>query len=96
MYIVHMKRVTPTQARRNWFRLLDEVSRGEVVVLERNGRRIVLRLEEIPEQEEGEVPAYGDLLSVPEADRADEWGWEWEAPGRDLGMVAEGPEEDGG
>ena len=95
MYTVHMKRVTPTQARRNWFRILDEVSRGEVVVLERNGRRIVLRLEEAAEPEETAVPDYRELLHIEGAERADEWGWEWEAPGRDLGMVAEEPEEDG-
>jgi hypothetical protein len=37
LYIVRMKRVTASEARRNWFRLLDEVAAGAVVVIERGG-----------------------------------------------------------
>ena len=48
---------------------------------------------EAREREETAVPAYGELLRIEGADRADEWGWEWEAPGRDLGLVADGPED---
>ena len=35
-----MKRVTASDARKNWFRLLDEAAAGEVVVIERAGTRI--------------------------------------------------------
>lgn len=75
LYIVHMKRVTASEARRNWFRLLDEVVEGEVVVIERKGRRIQLRREP---GEVGDVPDYSRLIrtsgDVAEADR---WGWAW-------------------
>ena len=76
MYIVHMKRVTASEARKNWFRLLDEVAQGSEVCIERGGRRIVLRRE----PEEGEatsLPDYSALLRVPRVDEADEWGWTW-------------------
>lgn len=93
MYIVHMKRVTPTQARRHWFRLLDEVAAGEVVLIERKGQRIVLRREE--GLRPGAAPScedYSRLLTVPELDRAETWGWEWVGPGVEL-AVREEPEE---
>ena len=84
MYTVHMKRLTPTEARRNWFRILDEVVAGEVIVLQRKGRRIVLRLEEPVPGDWVAAPSYDDLLRVEDGDRADEWGWEWRGPGGDL------------
>ena len=37
MYNVHMKRVTASEARRNWFRLLDEIAGGEQVVITSEG-----------------------------------------------------------
>ncbi len=96
MYSVHMKRVTATEARRNWFRLLDEVAAGETVVIERKGRRIVLRREEA-RRARGARSAedYRGLLEVPELERADAWGWEWKEAGADL-VLREEPEEPGG
>lgn len=71
-----MKRVTASEARRNWFRLLDEVAQGVVVCIERGGRRIVLRRE--AESESGaELPDYGALVRVPKLEEADAWGWTW-------------------
>lgn len=81
MYTVHMKRVTATEARQNWFALLDAVAGGEVVVIERHGRRIVLRREELGESAAAEVPDYSKILRVRDLDRADQWGWEWTADG---------------
>jgi antitoxin (DNA-binding transcriptional repressor) of toxin-antitoxin stability system len=78
-----MKRVTATEARKSWFRILDEVVAGEEVCVERNGRRIVLRAEE-EAIESAEVPDYGRLLQVPAAEEADRWGWEWTGPGEEL------------
>lgn len=76
MYIVHMKRVTASEARKNWFRLLDEVAQGAVVCIERGGRRIVLRRE--PERAaEGELAEYDALIRVPHLEEADRWGWSW-------------------
>jgi antitoxin (DNA-binding transcriptional repressor) of toxin-antitoxin stability system len=77
-----MKRLTPTQARRNWFRLLDEVAAGEVVLIERRGRRIVLKAEESAAADDAPAGVdYRSILNVPDLDRADEWGWEWVGPG---------------
>ena len=71
-----MKRVTASEARKNWFRLLDEVVQGEVVCIERGGRRILLQRE--PEEREGvTLPDYAVFLHVPDVDEADKWGWSW-------------------
>jgi antitoxin (DNA-binding transcriptional repressor) of toxin-antitoxin stability system len=76
-----MKRVTVSEARKQWFRLLDEVAAGEVVVLERKGRRLVLRREDAKsERVEHKLPDYSRLLRVPQAELADQWGWDWQGP----------------
>jgi antitoxin (DNA-binding transcriptional repressor) of toxin-antitoxin stability system len=80
-----MKRVTASEARKHWFRLLDEVAAGEIVIPERKGGRLVLRLDEAgPEAAPRTVPDYKDLLRVPDADKADQWTWEWHGPEQDL------------
>jgi hypothetical protein len=85
MYNVHMKRITPSEARRYWFRILDEVVAGEVVVIERNGARVTLRLEEAIGPGTGTTPPdYSRLLKVPDADRADAWGWQWNGPESEI------------
>ncbi len=76
-----MKRITASEARRNWFRILDEVAAGATVMIERHGWRIVLRREEPAEATPGERPSYGALLRVPDAERADAWGWDRGADG---------------
>ena len=76
-----MKRITASEARRNWFRILDEVAAGATVVIERHGRRIVLRREEESERVSESRPDYGALLRAPDAGRADAWGWEWSPEG---------------
>lgn len=78
MYGVHMKNVTPSQARKNWFRLLDEAVAGEEIVIERNGHRLVLRKEEAPQTT---VPSYRGLIDASRGDEADTWGWEWTPEG---------------
>jgi hypothetical protein len=89
MYVVHMKRVTASEARKHWFRLLDEVATGEVVVLERKGKRLVLRREDSGRARVGGKPsAYRLLLHVPDAAQADRWTWEWKADGKGLNPVA--------
>jgi antitoxin (DNA-binding transcriptional repressor) of toxin-antitoxin stability system len=86
-----MKRVTASEARRRWFTLLDEVLEGEVVAILRNGRRIILRLDD--EQREGRKPPnYSRLLRVREPDAADEWRWEWTDAG--LRPVADDDERE--
>ena len=80
MYIVHMKRVTPSQARREWFRLLDDVVSGEVIVLERKGQRIVIRRES--GQKGVSAPDYSKLIRVLGGDDADRWKWTWSPRGR--------------
>jgi hypothetical protein len=45
---VHMKTVTITELRRNIFRLIDEtLATGEPIVLNRKGKRVVLRPEPV-------------------------------------------------
>jgi antitoxin (DNA-binding transcriptional repressor) of toxin-antitoxin stability system len=71
-----MKHVTPSDARKNWFRLLDEVASGETVVIERNGRRILIQ--RAPSRVAETAPAYSAVLKAAgRAEHADEWTWEW-------------------
>ena len=71
-----MKRVTASDARRLWFRLLDEALEGEVIMIERKGRRLVLKSDESRPTGE-EPPDYSEILHVPNAEHADRWHWEW-------------------
>ncbi len=72
-----MKRVTASEARKNWFRILDEVAGGEVVVIERNGKAIQLTREPRADRVR-EVPDYTRLLRAPGgAEHAERWGWDW-------------------
>ncbi len=73
MYIVHMKHVTASEARKNWFQLLDEAAKGEVIAIQRDNKQLVLRLH----KEKKSIPSYKRLLRVSQPDRADEWGWAW-------------------
>lgn len=70
MYAVRMKRVTATEARKNWSRLLDEVAEGEVVLIERKGARLLLKRAE-QEEPSARIPDYRGLIRVPEADKVD-------------------------
>jgi antitoxin (DNA-binding transcriptional repressor) of toxin-antitoxin stability system len=72
-----MKRVTATEARKNWSRLLDEVTEGEVILIERKGARLLLKRAE-PDEPSARIPDYRGLISVPDADEVDQWGWEWD------------------
>jgi antitoxin (DNA-binding transcriptional repressor) of toxin-antitoxin stability system len=83
VYTVHMKRVTATEARKNWFRLLDEVVEGEVVLIERDGARLILRLVDQGETTE-RIPDYRELIQVKDVAKADEWGWEWDGSSEGL------------
>lgn len=76
-----MKRVTASDARKNWFRLLDEVVAGETVVIERNGHRVLLQRDTVEETEE--IPDYSGLLRGGDIDRADSWGWRWDPDSED-------------
>lgn len=91
MYTVHMKRVTATEARKNWFRLLDEVVEGEVVLIERDGARLRLALVEAAEPSEA-IPDYRELIHVPDSDSADQWGWEWDGSPEGLRLRRSEPE----
>ena len=88
-YVVHMKRVTASDARKNWFRLLDEVAAGEVVCIERRGTRILLQ-RDVDAERDAAVPDYQSLVTAPGVDKADEWGWVWQGPGDDLQLATDG------
>lgn len=81
-----MKKLSATQARRRWFRVLDEAVAGEVIVVERRGLRIVVRREEPARAKVKGVPDYRRLVGG-RVDDADRWGWEWRGPGRPLQPV---------
>ena len=87
MYIVRVRRVTPSDARRRWFELLDAVADGEVLLVERKGQRLIMRREGPARRSRARVPDYRDVLGVPDLDEIDRWGWVWTAPGRPLRFV---------
>ena len=78
-----MKRVTATDARRHWFRLLDEVAAGEVVAIEREGRTILLQRAPTRVARE-KAPDYSSLIRASRAEGADQWRWVWPGPEKAL------------
>ena len=78
LYIVRMKQVTASEARKNWFRLLDEALDGEVIAVQRKGQRLVLRRENVAKSRNTKAARqYKGLLRVPDGDKADQWSWDW-------------------
>jgi hypothetical protein len=75
--------VTATEARKNWFRLLDEVAGGEVVLIEREGAQVLLKRAEQGEPS-AQIPDYKGLIRVPDVEEADQWGWEWDGSSEGL------------
>jgi antitoxin (DNA-binding transcriptional repressor) of toxin-antitoxin stability system len=73
-----MKQVTATEARKNWFTLLDEAARGEVIAIRRNDKNLILRLE----KSKRVTPDYTQSIDFHDADEAETWGWEWKRPGK--------------
>ena len=73
-----MKFVTASEARKNWFRLLDEVARGEVIAIQREDKKLIQKLE----KKKRRVPNYKKLIQFKDADDADTWGWDWKGPGQ--------------
>jgi len=73
-----MKHVTASEARKNWFQLLDEAAAGEVIAIQRQGKKLVLKLESAKTT----PPSYKGLIDFKDADEADTWGWEWQGPSR--------------
>ena len=72
-----MKHVTASEARKNWFSLLDEVANGQIVAIERNGKKLVLRTEKRKKSK-----SYRKVISGQDIDNADKWGWDWDKAGR--------------
>jgi len=70
MYAAHMKRMTATEVRTNWSRLLDEVIEGEVVLIDWDGACLRLALAEPAEDSIG-IPDYQGLIHLPDADSVD-------------------------
>jgi len=78
VYIVHMKYVSASEARKNWFQLLDQAARGEVIAIQRDDKKLILKLD----KRKRRIPSYKGLIDFKDADEADTWGWEWKGPGR--------------
>ena len=84
-----MKRLTASEARKNWFRVLDEVVAGEIIVLERKGQRLVLRREDKKvTKSKQQFPDYTRLLRVPDADQVDQWSWDWQGESQGLASIS--------
>jgi antitoxin (DNA-binding transcriptional repressor) of toxin-antitoxin stability system len=81
-----MKRVTASDARKNWFRLLDEVAAGEVVSIERGGRTILVQRAPASKGREP-APDYSSLVRATAVEDADRWSWVWRGPDGDLDAV---------
>jgi hypothetical protein len=73
-----MKYVTASEARKNWFQLLDQAAKGEVIAILRDDKKLILRVE----GKKPRTPNYEGLIGFKDADDADKWGWEWKGPGR--------------
>ena len=71
-----MKYVTASEARKNWFKLLDEAAKGEVIAIQRNDKKLILKAQKARPR----VPSYKGLIGG-KVDDADTWGWEWKGPG---------------
>jgi len=68
-----MKHVTASEARKNWFKLLDEAAKGEIIAIQRNDKKLILRLDKRAKS----VPSYKGLIGGKNIENADKWGWEW-------------------
>ena len=80
-----MKKISASEARKRWFQILDDAAQGEVIVVERKGRRLVLRREEVDERGvAAKTPDYRRLLRARNVDEADRWSWEWRGPDRGV------------
>jgi hypothetical protein len=84
-----MKYVTASEARRNWFRLLDEAANGEVISIQRDDKKLILTLD----AGRRKTPNYDGLIDFKDADQADTFGWEWKGPGRMLPRQARKPRQ---
>ena len=73
-----MKYVTASEARKNWFQLLDEAVKGEIIAIQRDDKRLILKAAKV----KGRIPNYSGLIHFEGADDADTWSWQWKGPGR--------------
>jgi len=81
-----MKHMKASEARKHWFRLLDDALRGEVIAVERKGQRVLIRKEDTAQLTSAAVSTrYKRLLKVPKAEEADRWSWDWR-PERGLAL----------
>ena len=62
-----MKYVTASDARKNWFQLLDEAANGEVIAIHRDGKKLILKLNNTI----AAIPDYKDIIDFPDAENAD-------------------------
>jgi hypothetical protein len=80
-----VKRIAASEARKQWFRLLDKVARGDTIAFEWRGRRLVLRREETDCAATAKPAVdYRRLIRVPHVREADRWSWQWRGPDRPL------------
>ncbi|MBI4412306.1 MAG: type II toxin-antitoxin system Phd/YefM family antitoxin [Deltaproteobacteria bacterium] len=78
-----MRQVTATEARKEFFKLLDAAARGETVVIERGGVPLRLVRGKLPKKKIS--VDYTKYFHSPVND-ADLWTWEWH-PSKGLKLI---------
>ncbi len=63
-----MKHVTASEARKNWFALLDEGPKGAVVAIQRNDKKLILKLQ----KKKAAVPNYKGQMMLSRSNRKTE------------------------
>ncbi|MBI2336040.1 MAG: type II toxin-antitoxin system Phd/YefM family antitoxin [Deltaproteobacteria bacterium] len=70
-----MKQFSATEARKNFFKLLDSAVEGETVTIKRKG--IVLKLVPSRPQKTKKVSGYSPYIHS-DVSKADQWVWHWD------------------
>jgi hypothetical protein len=84
-----MKHVSASEARRNWFKLLDEAVKGEVIAIQRDDKKLILKLQ----KGKAKTPDYTKLIDFPDVDTADLWSWDWKGPGKLSAKIKRRPKK---
>jgi len=79
VYTVHMKHFCATNARYNFFKIIDTAASGEPVIIERNGISLELR-KLSPRKKASKKISYKGLIKGG-LDNADCWSWKFDKSG---------------
>ena len=74
---IFMKQLSATEARRNFFHLLDEAARGHPVFIEKRGVVIRMTRERKSDRKSFSGFDYKPYFKGETLDDADRWSWDW-------------------